>query len=89
MHEAGYFHVASQKLQLKVNFFHLQTKGIDVDRIARILDVMEEIKGIEPDIILLYTNNENIDFMLQQVREIIKHILCLRRQLKTALVVFF
>lgn len=78
LHEAGYFHAASQKLQLKVNFFHLQTKGIDVDRIARILDVMEEIKGIEPDIILLYTNNQNIDFMLQQVREIIKHISCLR-----------
>ena len=75
MHEAGYFHAASQKLQLKVNFFHLQTKGLDVDRIARILDVMEEVKGIEPDIILLYTNNENIDFMLQQVREMIKHFM--------------
>ena len=60
MHEAGYFHAISQNSKLTVNFVQISEKAL-ISRAA------EQISELEPDMILLYTNKENMELLMQQV----------------------
>ena len=66
-HEAVYFHAISRESDLTVNLVQLSEQGKTEDRTATNSKAMDEIKILQPDIILLYTCKENIKFMLQQV----------------------
>jgi len=67
LHEAGYFHAISKKSQLKVNLVQLSEQEEGEDRIGPISRAMDDIDKLEPDVVLLYSNKENIELMLQQV----------------------
>ena len=65
--EAGYFHAISESSKLAVNFLQLSEQEEGEDRTASILRQMEKINNVQPEVILLYTNKEDIELMLQQV----------------------
>ena len=67
LHEAGYFHAISQNLPLTVDLIHLSLNTKTEAGAAPILEAMDKIKSLEPDVILLYTSIKNIELMLQQV----------------------
>ena len=67
LHEAGYFYAISKKSQLKVNLVQLSEQKEDEDKIGPISRAMDDIDELEPDVVLLYSNKENIELMLQQV----------------------
>ncbi|XP_078384338.1 glutamate receptor ionotropic, kainate 2-like isoform X1 [Oculina patagonica] len=65
--EAGYFRSISQRSELNVNFIQLpKLRESYKDQTAPILRAMEQIENFEAEVILLYTNKENIELMLQQ-----------------------
>ena len=65
--EASYFYVMSGKSALSVNLIQLARGEIPEDRNASILAAMEEVRRLEPEVILLFTTRENTEIMLQQV----------------------
>lgn len=65
--EAGYFHAISRSSKLTMNLVQLSDQEIAEDRTGSLLRQMEEINNLQPEVILLYTNRENIELMLQQV----------------------
>lgn len=50
-----------------MNLVKLSKRTKSVDKRNGILKEMEKIHSFEPDVILLYTNEENIELILQQV----------------------
>lgn len=52
---------------MTVNLVQLSEQGKNESPTASILRAMEEIENLETDIILLYTDTENIEQMLQKV----------------------
>lgn len=67
LHEAWYFSVISQSSKRTVNLVQLSPQGKTEDRTAPIKRAREHIRKLQPEIILLYTNKENIELILQQV----------------------
>ena len=67
LHEAGYFYAISKTSQLTVNLVQLSEQKENEDRIGPISRAMDDIDEIEPDVVLLYRDKENIELMLQQV----------------------
>lgn len=60
MHEAGYFHAISQNSKFTVNFVQIFDKALTSK-------TMEQITELEPEMILLYTNSENMELLMQEV----------------------
>ena len=52
---------------MTVKFVQIPEHVKSDNRTVSLLTAMDEIKEISPDTILLYTNKENIEVMLQQV----------------------
>jgi len=50
-----------------VNLVQLSEQEESEDRIGPISRAMDDIDKLEPDVVLLYSNKENIELMLQQV----------------------
>lgn len=67
LYEAGYFYAISQRLNFTVNLVQLSEQGKTENSTASILRTMDEIEDLEAEVILLYTNKENIELMLQKV----------------------
>lgn len=57
----------SGKSALSINLIQLAGGEISEDRNASILAAMEEVRRLEPEVILLFTTRENTEIMLQQV----------------------
>lgn len=67
LHEAAYFRAISQRLQLTVNLVQFSEPSENEDLTAPVLKAMEEIRKSKAEVILLYTNQESVELMLQQV----------------------
>lgn len=65
--EAGYFYVTYKKLQLTMNLIQLSKHNKNEEIKRTILRSMKQIQTFQPEVILLYTNNENTELILQQV----------------------
>ncbi|XP_078384274.1 glutamate receptor ionotropic, kainate 3-like isoform X2 [Oculina patagonica] len=64
--EAGYFYVTYKKLQLTMNLIQLSKHNKNEEIKRTILRSMKQIQTFQPEVILLYTNNENTELILQQ-----------------------
>lgn len=51
-----------------MNFVQISETGYTEDQTAEISSAMVQIANMEPQVILLYTNLENMELMLQQVK---------------------
>ena len=70
MYQANYFYALSRKLTvpaLSVNLIPFTGQGRPEDTMESILGAMDELRSIEPEIILLYATRESIELFLQQV----------------------
>ena len=70
MYQANYFYALSRKLTipaLSVNLTPFTEQGRPEDTIESILGAMDELRSIEPEIILLYATRESTELFLQQV----------------------
>ena len=70
MHQANYFYALSRKLTvpaLSVNLIPFTGQGRPEDTMGSILGAMDELRSIEPEIILLYATRESTELFLQQV----------------------
>lgn len=66
MHEAGYFHAISKPSKITVSLVHLSGRIQTGDEASHVLTAMNEVKYLDPDIILLYTAKKNMELILQQ-----------------------
>ena len=60
LHEAGYFYAISQSSKLTVGFVQIPGKG-------QISTATEQLGSFEPDMILLYADQEYTELFMQQV----------------------
>ena len=60
LHEAGYFYAISQSSKLKVGFVQIPGKG-------QVSTAIEKLGSFEPDMILLYADQEYTELLMQQV----------------------
>ena len=67
LQEAWYFHVLSQSSKRIVNLVQIPEHGKTDDPQATI-SLLQQIKKHDPEAILLYTNKENMELILQQVQ---------------------
>ena len=67
LHEAGYFYSISQGSELAVNFVPIPKQDELEDKAHTIYTAMKLIEKLEPDVILLYTQKENLELFLKQV----------------------
>lgn len=67
LHEAGYFQAISRRLKLTVDLVQLSKRDENEGPMAPVLRAMQQIRNLETEVILLYTNTEYIELMLQQV----------------------
>ena len=67
-HEAWYFHTISQNSRHTVRFVQLSDQGKAESHMTPILRAVEQIRKLEPEVILLYSNKQNIELTLQQVK---------------------
>ena len=67
-HEAWYFHTISQNSRHTVRFVQLSDQGKAESHMTPILRAVEQIRKLEPEVILLYSNKQNIELILQQVK---------------------
>ena len=70
MYQANYFYALSRKLTvpaLSVNLIPFTGQGRPEDRMGSILRAMDEVRSIEPEIIMLYATRESTELFLQQV----------------------
>ena len=70
MHQANYFYALSRKLTvpaLSVNLIPFTGQGRPEDTMGSILGTMDELRSIDPEIILLYATRESTELFLQQV----------------------
>ena len=70
MYQANYFYALSRKLTvpaLSVNLIPFTGQGRPEDTMGSILGVMDALRSIEPEIIMLYATRESTELFLQQV----------------------
>ena len=67
MLDAGYFYTTFKHSQLVMDLVRLSKHKKIEDRRQATLKAMEEIKNFKPEVILLYTEKETTELMLQQV----------------------
>ena len=70
MHQANYFYALSRKLTvpaLSVKLIPFTGQGRPEDTMGSILGTMDELRSIDPEIILLYATRESTELFLQQV----------------------
>ena len=60
LHEAGYFYAISQSSKLTVGFVQIPGKG-------QVSTAIEKLGSFEPDMILLYADQEYTELFMQQV----------------------
>ena len=68
LQEAGYFYLISQGSELTVTLVPIREKQKVEDKTKPIATAMNQIEKLELDVILLYTNNENLELFLIQVK---------------------
>ena len=68
LHEAGYFYSISQGSELTVTFVPIPKQNELEDKAQTISTAMKLIEKRELDVILLYTEKENLELFLKQVR---------------------
>lgn len=66
-HEAGYFRTLSRRFKLVVGLVKFSQLGENGDSRTGVLRTMDEIRFYKAEVILLYLNKENMEFMLNQV----------------------
>ena len=82
MYQANYFYALSRKSSapaLSVSIIPFTGQGRPEDRMGSILRAMDEVRNIEPEIIMLYATRESTELFLQQV--ILDVALCSLRHL--------
>ena len=67
LHEAVYFRAISQRSKLDVDLVQLCKLSENEDSTALVLRAKEEIRKLKAEVILLYTDKESVELMLQQV----------------------
>ena len=67
LHEAVYFRAMSQRSKLAVDLVQLCKPNENEDSTAPVLRAKEEIRKLKAEVILLYTDRESVELMLQQV----------------------
>ena len=70
MYQANYFYALSRKSSapaLFVSIIPFTGQGRPEDRMGSILRAMDEVRSIEPEIIMLYATRESTELFLQQV----------------------
>ena len=70
MYQANYFYALSRKSSepaLSVSIIPFTGQGRPEDRMGSILRAMNEVRSIEPEIIMLYATRESTELFLQQV----------------------
>ena len=70
MYQANYFYALSRKSSapaLSVSIIPFTGQGRPEDRMGSILRAMDEVRSIEPEIIMLYATRESTELFLQQV----------------------
>lgn len=67
LYEAAYFHAISQRSKLAVDLIQFCKPNENEDPTAPVLRAMEEIRKLKAQVILLYTDKESVELMLQQV----------------------
>ncbi|RMX49451.1 hypothetical protein pdam_00013352 [Pocillopora damicornis] len=65
-HEAGYFRTLSRRFKLVVGLVKFSQLGENGDSRTGVLRTMDEIRFHKAEVILLYVNKENMEFMLNQ-----------------------
>lgn len=68
LHEAAYFRAISQKSKLDVDLVQLFKLNENEDPTAAVLRAMEDIRKLNAEAFLLYTDKESVELLLQQVR---------------------
>ena len=68
LHEAGYFYSIAQGSELTVTFVPIPKQNELEDKAQTISTAMKLIEKLELDVILLYTQKENLELFLKQVR---------------------
>ena len=68
LQEAGYFYSISQGSELTVTFVPIPKQNELEDKAQTISTAMKLIEKLELDVILLYTQKENLELFLKQVR---------------------
>ena len=66
-HKAAYFRAICQRSKLAVDFVQLCKQNENEDPTAPVLRAKEEIRKLKAEVILLYTDKESVELMLQQV----------------------
>ena len=60
-----------------MRFVQLSEQGKTENPVTPILRAVEQIKNLDPEVILLYSNKQNIELMLRQVKvTVVDHSLC-------------
>ena len=60
-----------------MRFVQLSEQGKTENLVTPILRAVEQIKNLDPEVILLYSNKQNIELMLRQVKvTVVDHSLC-------------
>ena len=70
MYQASYFYALSRKSSapaLSVSIIPFTGQGRPEDRMGSILRAMDEVRSIEPEIIMLFATRESTELFLQQV----------------------
>ena len=70
MYQASYFYTLSRKSSapaLSVSIIPFTGQGRPEHRMGSILGAMDEVRSIEPEIIMLYATRESTELFLQQV----------------------
>lgn len=65
--EAGHFYVTYKKFQLTMKLFQLSKHNKNEEMKKTISRSLQQIQTFQPEVILLYTNKENTELILQQV----------------------
>lgn len=70
-----------------MNLVKLSKRTKSVDKRNGILKAMEKIHSFEPDVILLYTNEENIELILQQVNFLSEFYAFIKEEISHAVII--
>ena len=74
LHEAAYFRAISQKSNLAVDLVQLFKPNENEDPTAPVWRAMTEIRKLKAEAILLYTDKESVELLLQQVRIFVPYL---------------
>ena len=67
LQEAAYFYAISQSSSLSVRYVQISDGQDAYDGTKAMSSITEQIKGIDPQVLLLYTNKDKMENTLQQV----------------------